>query len=203
MRTETCHWYDRQKEICWVTEKVFLSLLHNISNGGSNAVFRSGSCVSPESNSAVTVSNLSPTNPLYNKVTLFKTKLSCVRTRQAFLQRYIFCTILSESAESESYAMLNIEMYKKKKKTKPDRVCIFSLNLLPTAGEKVLHNRRKTPFKIVYHQTIKMIWKVISELLEWSWKSASTCKNISLSRQMNHQQATSSGLPVGWDYCLP
>lgn len=44
-------------------------------------------------------------------------------------------------SESVFHTMLNSEMYKN-----PYKVCIFSLILLPTPGEKILHDRMKKSY---------------------------------------------------------
>lgn len=45
--------------------------------------------------------------------------------------------------------------------------------LFVTAGEKnKFHNRIKESVEIIYVQTIKFIEKVVSEPLEWWWKSS-------------------------------
>lgn len=70
---ETYHCYNRQKEICQVTGKVFLSLLHNILNAlfgvcHVSCTLGSGNCLSPESSSIVRVNKkFSSTNPLMRK----------------------------------------------------------------------------------------------------------------------------------------
>lgn len=66
--------------------------------------------------------------------------------------------------------------------------------IVTNSWRKMCHSRRKKSFQIGYHQTIIIIWKMVSESLEWWWKPDSKCKNVALAIDINPQGAAFSGL---------